>query len=400
MQFEQTQRFEQHFNSDAIFAAKTTGAFSELAIDFLSQLSKSLLKDKAAKAYPDLVTFAYFCRRANLHQFKEKKLSSDICQQQFGVGVCLHIAPANIPMNFAFSFIMGLMAGNKNIVRLPSTSFAQIDIFLAHFDRLGQMNEFSTLAASQCFIRTARDSEKLINLVATANALVVWGGDTTAHYFRQLPKKVDCIDVYFPNRRSSLVINSEYLLEQDDAALAIICGQFYNDTYLVDQNACSSPSMIIWLGDNATNDAAKEKFTQALTHYIPQHYQLTPGARIERLRDVMGYCQANGDKVAIDEKADALWFIQGKDYQAFSPKLGVFIEHQIKYLSQLPILLRENEQSLTYLGVKPAALRDMIVEQQVNTLDRIVPMGQALDIGFVWDGKNMIYTLSKCITIT
>ena len=31
-----------------------------------------------------------------------------------------HITPSNIPTNFAYSFIFGLLTGNSNIVKVPT----------------------------------------------------------------------------------------------------------------------------------------------------------------------------------------------------------------------------------------------------------------------------------------
>ena len=35
---------------------------------------------------------------------------------------------------------------------------------------------------------------------------------------------------------------------------------FYNDTYLIDQNACTSPHLIIWYGDKEKIKTAKSIF--------------------------------------------------------------------------------------------------------------------------------------------
>ena len=45
--------------------------FSDEVLDFLNALSKELMNDPAAKEYPDVMTFAFFCRMANLKQLKE-----------------------------------------------------------------------------------------------------------------------------------------------------------------------------------------------------------------------------------------------------------------------------------------------------------------------------------------
>ena len=59
----------------------------------------------------------------------EIKKVSDL-KTSVGWGTLLHITPSNIPINFAYSFVMGLLSGNSNIVRLPSRLYPQIDLLL------------------------------------------------------------------------------------------------------------------------------------------------------------------------------------------------------------------------------------------------------------------------------
>lgn len=46
--------------------------FSAQRIDFLNQVSRELLSDKEAKAYPDIVTFAFWIRKGNMEKYKEQ----------------------------------------------------------------------------------------------------------------------------------------------------------------------------------------------------------------------------------------------------------------------------------------------------------------------------------------
>ena len=45
-------------------------------------------------------------------------------EQEFrtGRGLIFHICPNNVPTNFIFSFFLGLLSGNSNIVKLPSSN--------------------------------------------------------------------------------------------------------------------------------------------------------------------------------------------------------------------------------------------------------------------------------------
>ena len=48
--------------------------------------------------------------------------------------------------------------------------------------------------------------------------------------------------------------------------------RFYNDTYLVDQNACSSPYLILWINDKF--EKGKNFFWKRLNHYLKKNYDM------------------------------------------------------------------------------------------------------------------------------
>ena len=97
-------------------SAKPREIFDPLVIEFLEKLSGLILASEESKAYGDLVTFAYWCRASNMKRLKSKYHSEDL---RIGRGKTFHIAPANVPINFAFSLAFSMLSGNSNIVRLP-----------------------------------------------------------------------------------------------------------------------------------------------------------------------------------------------------------------------------------------------------------------------------------------
>ena len=99
--------------------------FSDEVVDFLNEIYINIKQHEEAKIYSDLVTFGFWCRKANLDKLSLSYLNKD---KMVGRGKVLHIAPSNVPMNFAYSFAFGLLSGNINLVRLPSKDFAQIRI--------------------------------------------------------------------------------------------------------------------------------------------------------------------------------------------------------------------------------------------------------------------------------
>jgi hypothetical protein len=372
--------------------------FDDTAVAFLQELSRVLLKDARARQFPDLVTFAYFCRRANLSALAQRYPDAP---QRVGWGTVVHVAPSNIPVNFAFSLVFGLLAGNANVVRMPSRQFPQNDVFVELFDQVLASADFQSLAAANVLVRAERGSEVFRTVIAAAEGLVVWGGDATVAAFRALPKRPRCVEVYFPDRKSSAVIDATAYLALSPGARHKLAHAFYNDTYLVDQNACSSPSIVFWIGEPVTVAAAKEGFWTALDEELRRRdYRLDPTARIDKCLDLMAATQAAGRALHLKRYSPDIWCLE----KAVPPdntrlRFGQFVEVDLPSIDGIAAALRPQEQTLTVFGVTPRALLRALREAGGHMVDRIVPVGRALDINPYWDGKDILALLSRRIDI-
>ena len=118
--------------------------FSQDIINYLNGLSKEINQDLRIRQYPDVATFSFFFRKANIVQLKKKFFYDGIIR--LGRGVVLHIAPSNVPVNFAFSLVAGLLSGNSNIVRVPSKIFDQISIIVDAINKLTKVPEYSNIS--------------------------------------------------------------------------------------------------------------------------------------------------------------------------------------------------------------------------------------------------------------
>ena len=106
-------------NEDIIRSVADTPAltmFSERTIDFLSELSKELMSIPGIRNHTDVMSYAYWIRRASLEQARKEFVRNDITR--IGRGVAFHIAPSNVPVNFAVSMTSSLLAGNICIIRV------------------------------------------------------------------------------------------------------------------------------------------------------------------------------------------------------------------------------------------------------------------------------------------
>ena len=93
-----------------------------------------------------------FVERRNINRLKAEYLESPQKIRK-GRGLAFHICPSNVPVNFAFSFVAGLLAGNANLVRVPNKFFQQVQIVIDAINKLNARNEFQEIANKAVFIK-------------------------------------------------------------------------------------------------------------------------------------------------------------------------------------------------------------------------------------------------------
>jgi len=382
------------------FQRHTLPPYSGLVSDFLADLSRQLLQEAATQSLPDVVAFAFFCRRANISRLGSQFSESGL---RLGRGIVFHIAPGNVPVTFAYSYLFGLLAGNSNIVRVPSKRFPQVDAIVGAIERVLMAEKYAPIRSSSVFARYPATAAATAAFSAICNARVIWGGDETVRAVRALPIPPRSIDVTFADRYSFCAMDAQAVGRASKDDFARLVSGFYNDTYLMDQNACSSPHLVVWLGDNADTGAASERFWQALYAKAAESYSLEPVAAVDKFTAL---CQ---DAISLALLAEArrydnlLYVVTLSSLPGTADDLrgkwGYFYEYQAETLDQLAPLASEKCQTLTYYGISETALRDLIATHRPRGIDRIVPVGTAMDISPTWDGIDLIRTLSRIVDV-
>ena len=388
--------------------------FDERVVQFLGDLSAELLKSSLVRQYPDLSAFAFYVRKANLSKLQEQlKLE----EGRLGRGLCFHIAPANIPVNFAFSWVFSLLAGNANIVRLPSKQFPQVDALLgviqAHLSRNPE------LESRNIFVRYPRtDTETTARYSAMADCRMIWGGDRTIASVKTLSTMPRCVDIAFADRYSIALINAEAVLAADEVQKLRLADGFYNDTYLMDQNACSSPQLILWevgkLGSEEV-EKAREKFWATVEEVAKKKYVLQDAVAVDKYTL---FCEEAVNNPLIDRVIRSGNLLYRVELKTLTPQLssfakasedkphsitshrgkgGFFFEYVLRDRMELFEVVTEKFQTVTCFGIDIAEFRDQVVAHGVRGIDRIVSIGKAMDIGVVWDGHDLIRELSRIV---
>lgn len=373
---------------------KPLPTFSDEVLEFLSNLSAKIMKDKESKKYPDVITFGFFCRKGNLQKLKQTYLGRD--NDRIGRGLTFHIAPSNVPINFVYSLVVGLLSGNVCIVRASSKDFVQTRIICRLIKETFEEkpNGIEDYIAVINYNRGSNLTEELSKL---ADARIVWGGDNTIYEIRNFQMKPRAVEITFADRYSLCVLDSVKLFESVD--LPKLAREFYNDTYLYDQNACSSPRLMIWLGDKENTEKAKEIFWSAVHDYLLNRYKVEAVVAVDKLMTELN-CAIDFENVHIEKSEDNL--INRVHLQSLEMNIpdyrclgGCFLEYDAVNLDSLGEIVTEKYQTLSYYGCNPKELQQWVIKNGLKGIDRIVPIGKTADFGLIWDGYDLISTLSR-----
>ena len=151
--------------------------YAPLVCEFLAALSQELRADKQANSYPDVMAFAFWCRAAHIAKLKtEFEDTGTVKRTRIGLGRVFHITPSNVPVNFGFSFVFGLLAGNANVVRVPSKHYPQTEMICAALRRVLARECFAELRRMTAFVRYDRNDSITAEYSGTCNARSIWGG--------------------------------------------------------------------------------------------------------------------------------------------------------------------------------------------------------------------------------
>lgn len=362
------------------------------AVEFLGTLSKRLLQETDRHKYPDIVTLGFWCRKAAINKVADSYSKTN----RLGKGVVFHIAPSNVAVNFAYSCIAAFLSGNASIVRLPSKDFPQISIIVKAFnDTLAKYPEFK---AYFLFVRYPRIKEINDYFSAISAMRIIWGGDNTIYELRKSPLPPRASDIAFADRFSIAIINADEYLTADNKNK--IAKDFYNDTYLFDQNACTSPRLIVWLGKNIS--VAKLEFWNNLASLINDSYNLPPVKAVDKLTSACILATKCDSKITT-MAGNLIFRLQVSSLEKillnFKPGAGFFLEYDAGSISELTSLFSTEMQTISYYGFDSNSLVKDILALSPMGIDRIVPMGKTLDFSLVWDGIDLILALSRKIVV-
>ena len=376
--------------------------FSPQAVAFVDALSGRLMRSPQSRAFPELVALGYWMRKANLERLRQdlgRRTGEALLVPR---GTALHIAPSNVDTIFVYSWFLSLLSGNCNIVRLSSKPSPQADVLTAAIGQLLALPEHADIAARALLVRFAPNDAVMARLSAVCDVRVIWGGDNTVRQIRAVPLRPTATEVAFSNKYSLALLHAQRWLAAADAERDALANAFYNDAYWFDQMACSSPRLVLWLGEDGQARAAAADFWPRVEAIIgARHQRLADIDYVNKLMAQDSVAIEHGGHIAASRTNDLsrVWLDAPALHVDHHCGAGLFFESALPSLDALRPLLNRTVQTLSYAGVTRDELRAFVAAGPVAGIDRMVPFGRALDFGPVWDGFDLLRVFMREISI-
>jgi len=377
--------------------------FDRAVVEFLDVLSRKLLRDPIARQYPDIVTFAFWIRKSNIGILREDyERRHDFSKETlYGKGLVFHVAPSNVPINFAYSLVAGLLSGNANIVRVSNKDFPQTRIVTDAMEELLDGGLWPGIENLVTVVKYQRENAEWTALFSTiCDIRIIWGGDETIKEIRKHQLQPNSIEICFPDRYSLCAIEAKAILSEEN--VATLAERFFNDTYLFDQNACTAPHLIIWVGDAETIEKAKPLFWGAVREYSGKKYPIAPIVAVDKLvafcREAIGLGnvrrEIDVDNTAVRVAVSSL----SEEIQDNKSYGGYFNEFDARRLEEMTPVVTKKVQTLSYFGFSHNKIAEFLTQGNCVGIDRCVPMGKTMDFSLNWDGKYLVDALSRTVT--
>lgn len=368
------------------------------AIALLGGISKAILASPKGRAQPQYVALGFWLRSASMQRLVDRLGARMRMDDRLIVprGVALHLPPTNVDTIFVYSWAVSVLAGNCNIVRLPSTVDAGTDwlvkLIAAAVTDAGQSHR-------QIFAQWEQSDLVGTQVAARVDLRMIWGGDAKVDAVSRTPIRPDGLSVGFPDRKSLALINTAAYRGATDAERDALAAHFFNDIFWFDQMGCGSPRLLVWVGDD--EPAGHDLLNRVAAVAAAKQHQTETGTAIAKfaiVNDLLASALAQRattytnalHAVAVDDLSVPLGLGQGG---------GFLAEARVENISDIAPAIGRKIQTITHYGFASDELWTFGRALSGRGGYRIVPIGQALQFDVLWDGIDLMQAMTRAVAI-
>ena len=375
---------------------KTNNYFIDVAdvlvLNFLSDLSKSIIRNPFYKAEPSFISLGFWLRKSNMKRILSENsyitgIDSFVVKP---IGKVFHLCPSNVDTMFIYSLVLALLAGNKNVVRISSK--LENDLIFRLFDLFNSLLEKEKYKSLTDYINVVsyeRSNKLNEEISSNVNGRIIWGGDETVNQFKKFATKPKVKDLYFTDKVSLSIINLVDISKFNNSVDDIVTN-LYNDIYTFNQKGCSSPHSLFIVGLTIDKKEILERIYIKISEMAEAKYQ----------EDISSIASLKLNQSVVDIIEEKIVkTMNSSNYITFSELSSNEIPHScgagylyyklVDTLEDVIPFINAKTQTITYTGLNNLEIKEFLNKIDVETVDRIVPIGKALDFDYIWDGYNI-----------
>ena len=383
-------------------AARAPGAapFDAHRVAFVAELSRAVLLDRRFREFPELMAMAHWFRAANLRELGARLDGGMFVRR----GLVFHIAPSNVDSVFIYSWLLSLLCGNANVARVSRRRTPQMAAFFETVGALLARDDYRSIGAGNLVVSYDHDAAVTQAIGARCQLRVIWGGDATIAAIRAVPLPALASELAFANRFSLAALSARAVLDVDIDGLAALARAFYADAFWFNQQACSSPRAVVWIGTGDDGARARERFWPVLAAELTARGHENPASHVMDRATTL-FLLAHAKRTSTAQTAigalPTRLLVDDLDAQdrAVHDGNGVFLELDRPDLSGLAPLLASRDQTIAYFGIDRDDWLGLLPLLPPHAADRIVPIGQALAFGAIWDGVDLLRAFTRQVDI-
>lgn len=379
---------------------RSRAPLSDDAVGLLSAISERILADPFGRRSPHFVAVAYWLRRAALQRLVAT-LRDDMEAEDMVLsarGIVLHLPPTNVDTIFLYSWALSVLAGNCNVVRMPS----QPDEATLWLTRLvcTVIAEFGD-SERQLFCAFPHSGHLLGQISARCDGRMIWGGDQKVLDVSRFPTRPDGLSLGFPDRTSIAVFSAQAYLDADDDARAKLTEGLYNDIYWFDQMGCGSPRILFWVDDGDTVAASRDLEQRIASKAADKGYHVDTSVALGKLNLAAG-ALADGIAGGMRHHSNALDVLDATDLAELVKKKqggGILYARRVASLTDVADWADHSLQTIVHFGFSKDELTSFAGSLAGRGGFRLVPPGAALQFHPVWDGIPLVTHLTRRIVV-
>jgi acyl-CoA reductase LuxC len=206
----------------------------------------------------------------------------------------------------------------------------------------------------------------------------------------------------FASKRSISVVDAVAYLAARPEERERLASLMAADIAPFGQMACSSPQVVYWVGRPGETLEALSDFGPRMEPAMAAKLgEADLGWAVRRL-DFGFDAAARGVAMRLDHQSHTTQVVasSAKLAEPADPcGVGLLTHASLGSVDELVPLIGRNHQTVTYFGLSPAD-RERVAEDGGRAgIDRVVPVGSALEFGPYWDGFNLWDDLTRFVVV-